>query len=348
MFVEELQKEIDNCLPEVMKGVERHIRVLPVSEGGMGLTDFSITRRAARKALLVQTGTEELTEEEKEMVQLKKGEGGKDGLQRRLTTAYRNAILEEQKHTMVAGAVRKTKRFVTCPTDSLWLAQPPLNPSQVLSDLSFKLAVAQRYGLEPFAKSTLRCPFCKALISTRHYLACMRANAGPIVNRHNTISRMIGSALATQGVTAEYEKKPVMHTKETIHIPDVSYIKDTEEHHIDVTVCSAHAKGNPLHAAQHKKAKQYEIQGGQKLKNLHVVIFDNAARMGEGVYSYLRSVGCTNAIIKAMQIVVLRSNERCYTRVMRRLAEEKNTCRRGGLVRMMASPNQIDDMLSLY
>ena len=33
MFVEELQKEIDNCLPEVMKGVERHIRVLPVSEG---------------------------------------------------------------------------------------------------------------------------------------------------------------------------------------------------------------------------------------------------------------------------------------------------------------------------
>ena len=70
--------------------------------------------------------------------------------------------------------------------------------------------------------------------------------------------------------------------------------------------------------------------------------------MGEGVYSYLRSVGCTNAIIKAMQIVVLRSNERCYTRVLRRLAEEKNTCRRGGLVRMMASPNQIDDMLSLY
>ena len=48
-----------------------------------------------------------------------------------------------------------------------------------------------------------------------------------------------------------------------------------------------------------------------------------------------------------MQMCVLSTNEKCFRKVMGRIAESKNNCRLNGNKNLLISLNQIDDMLSL-
>ena len=254
---------------------------------------------------------------------------------------------------MATGKSKKQmKSTARDPADSLWLSQPPTNPSQVLSNISFQLAIQQRYGIDTLADRRFKCPYCRCDLDIKHCIACTRANLGPIIARHNTISRMIGHALASEGTPAEYEKKILYFgkdkKKEPDHRPDVTYKMDTSEHYIDVTVCSVREKGDYLKRAIQIKKNQYITKDGTILRNLHIVAFDNAGNMGAGVNSYLHSIGCTNALIKAMQVCILQANEKCYKKVMCKVAEDLNTSRVRGTRNLMTSPNQIDDMLSLY
>ena len=163
---------------------------------------------------------------------------------------------------------------------------------------------------------------------------------------------MIGHALASRGTPAEYEKKIIYFgkdkKKQPDHRPDVTYKMGTSEHYIDVTVCAVKQNGDYLKTATKTKEKQYEAEDGTSLKNLHIVAFDNAGNMAAGVNSYLRSIGCNNALIKAMQVCILKANEMCYKKVMCKVAEDLNTSRARGTRNLITSPNQIDDMLALY
>ena len=203
-----------------------------------------------------------------------------------------------------------------------------------------------RYNIDPLADSDLKCPYCGSKITMRHCLVCMRANTGPIVARHNTITRIIGCALASNGIVAQYEKKPVNH-KDVPHIPDITYQKDVEIHYIDVAVTYADPKGRRLRDVKARKHTDYKSSGGTVPSNLHIVSFDNNAHIGAGVFNYLRSLGCTAAMVKAMQKSILSTNEKCFKRVMGRIAEAKNNCKLHGNKTLIVPLNQIDDMLSL-
>lgn len=175
----------------------------------------------------------------------------------------------------------------------------------------------------------------------------MRANASPIIARHNTITRIIGCALASRGTIAQYEKKPVNH-KDVPHIPDITYQKDVEVHYIDVAVTYADPKGRRLRDMKSRKHTVYRSAGGKVSQNLHIVSLDNCAHLGEGVYNYLKSIGCTGAMVKAMQISVLSTNEKSFRKVMGKIAEGKNNCKLHGNKNLLILLNQIDDMLALY
>ena len=297
-FLNRQQQKIDNQLPELMKKVEKIYRILPVANGGLGLTDLSIVAKAARNALLIETNSRAPTEEEEEIMRNHMEKSKKEGRWQQLfTKAYRDAILEEHTHEMTPHGKRQPAPFVGSFADSIWLSQYPRYPLQTLSDLAFSIAIQLRYNIDPLEASNLKCPFCGSNISLKHCLVCMRANTGPIVTRHNTITRIIGCALASRGTVAQYEKKPVNH-KDVPHIPDITYQKDVEIHYIDVAVTYTDPTGRRLRDVKSRKHTAYRSSRGTVPNNLHVVSFDNNAHIGAGVFEYLKSIGCTGAMVK--------------------------------------------------
>lgn len=346
-FFERQQQKIDDQLPGLMKKVEKIYRILPVADGGLGLTDLSIVAKAARSALLIETNSRAPTREEEDIIKNHIEKTKKEGkLQQLFTRAYRNVILDEHKYEMTVQGPKKPAPFTGSFADSIWLSQCPRNPSQTLSNMAFSIAIQLRYSLDPLENSNLKCPFCGKAISLKHCLVCMRANTGPIVNRHNTITRIIGCALASRGTVAHYEQKPVSH-KDVPHIPDITYHKDVEIHYIDVAVTYADPRGQRLRDVKSRKHTAYKSSRGTIPNNLHVVSFDNDAHIGEGVYDYLKSIGCTGAMVKAMQKCILSTNETCFRKVMARIAESKNLCKLNGNKNLLISLNQIDDMIAL-
>lgn len=123
-FLNRQQQKIDNQLPELMKKVEKIYRILPVANGGLGLTDLSIVAKAARNALLIETNSRAPTEEEEEIMRNHMEKSKKEGRWQQLfTKAYRDAILEEHTHEMTPHGKRQPAPFVGSFADSIWLSQ---------------------------------------------------------------------------------------------------------------------------------------------------------------------------------------------------------------------------------
>ena len=118
-------------------------------------------------------------------------------------------------------------------TDSSWLASPPINPAQVLTNTAFRIAILQRYGIDGVAQMHETCPCCNGTpLTLAHALNCKPANSGAHIHRHNTIVRILGAHLATQGIVAKYEQRPAFRAKKTPHIPDITYVTDSISHHM--------------------------------------------------------------------------------------------------------------------
>lgn len=121
--------------------------------------------------------------------------------------------------------------------ESLWLSSPPINPAQVLSDMAFRIGIQLRYNLDDIKTMKKKCPFCSKPLTLQHSLACGKASKGMAISRHNTITRIIGTHIAAQGTIVEYEKKLPVYSDNKPHIPDVMYLQDAVQHHIDVATC---------------------------------------------------------------------------------------------------------------
>ena len=122
-----------------------------------------------------------------------------------------------------------------------------------------------------------------------------------IISRHNTIIKIIGTHIASTGTIAEYEKKLPVYSDNKPHIPDITYIKDTVQHHIDVAICQRYGKDKDMRQATVKsKTYKYMRTWGKMFENVHFVIFDNEGRPAEGVRDYLRSLGISTGTLKTM------------------------------------------------
>ena len=325
-FLTEQQKKLEAHQNPVIKQVPKAWRVQPVRSGGLGLTDIRMVQKAAREALLVEAGEKEPDPG----IGKREGDNAEEDRetrwQRVFTSMLQELIINEHKTKMRLGREKETHEPTTTGQyDSLWLASPPVNPAQVLSDSAFKIAIQLRYDIDDIAQLRKKCPFCGKQITLQHCLACGRANAGTVIARHNTITRIIGTHIAAQGTIVEYEKKLPFHSETKPHIPDITYMKDTVQHHIDVAVCQRRGKQSDMRqTAIASKTYKYKKTWGAMFSNVHFVIFDNEGRPAEGVANYLEGLGIGPRLIKTMQSVILKANETCYKRVISRIAEVEN------------------------
>ena len=324
-FLNTQQRKIDKHMPPVIAKIPRAWRLQPVAAGGLGLSDVCLTQKAAREALLIEAGEKTPDGLVGARAQTEK-EDGEGKWQARLTKVLHALIVEEQQTKMSIGKQRRDPEpEVSTPHDSLWLSCPPTSPAHVLSDTAFSIAIQLRYGMDELASLGRNCPFCEVPLTLKHSLVCPKANKGTFIARHNTVTRIIGTSLAARGTIAEYERKLPTHSDDKPHIPDITYLKDSTQHHIDVAICQRYGKHRDMRQTTIvSKTYKYRKTWGKMFKNVHFVIYDNSARPAQGVPEYLRDLGVGAATMRTIQTTILRANETCFRRVLGRANEEIN------------------------
>ena len=144
----------------------------------------------------------------------------------------------------------------------------------------------------------------------------------------------------------EYEEKLSVYSDNKPHIPDVTYLQDAVQHHIDVAICQRYGKHRDMRrTAVVAKTSKYKRTWGTMFNNVHFVIFDNGGRPADGVCDYLKGLGIGAATLKTMQAVILRANETCYRRVLGRLAEETNRVQSAKATSILVSPDLMEDTI---
>ena len=346
-FLSEQQEKLEKYINPVIKKIPRAWRVQPVKSGGLGLVDIRLTQKAAREALLVEAG-EKTPDEEILRMSNNKGETREgERWQKKFTWILQQLIIKEHKTKMRVGEEKDPLEPITSdPGDSLWLSSPPYNQAQLLSDTAFRIALQLRYGIDDIQSLKKLCPFCGKPLTLQHTLVCVKANQSEIISRHNTITRIIGTNIASTGTVVEYEKKLPIYSNNKPHIPDITYIKNSVQHHIDVAICQRHGKyGDMRQKMVNSKTYRYKKTWGEMFKNVHFVIFDNGGRLAEGVREYLKGLEIGTGTLKTMQSVILKVNESCYKRVMGRLAEEMNEIYSAKSKSMLLPLDLIEDTL---
>lgn len=344
-FLREWQERFNKALPDAIKAVPVAYRIQPVTAGGLGLTDLQTLQTAARQGLLIDEDAPEASPNIRDKVG--NSMQGKS-TQAEITSMQNKFALEE--HDATANFLQDRRTIgLNAPhrTDSSWLASPPKNPAQVLTDTAFRIAILQRYGIDGIAEMHEKCPCCHgAPLTLAHALNCKPANSGTHIHRHNTIVRMIGAHLATRGIVAKYEQKPAFRSKKTPHIPDITYVNDSIPHHIDVTIFAAYGPNKDMQqTGLANKCRQYTKTWGTQYRDVHIVAFDNAARPAKNTYEFLHNLGISNALYRTMQFVILQANARCYENVMQRLAEQKNMVQTRHQAYMMVPSHLLEDIV---
>ena len=345
-FLREWQKKIDKLFPDAIRAVPAAYRIQPVTEGGLGLTDLQVLQSATRQGLLIDENAPEASKKIREEVT--KSNLISKGSQAMITALQNRQALDEHNETADYLQDRRTIGL-NAPhrTDSSWLASPPINPAQVLTDTAFRIAILQRYGIDGVAQMHETCPCCNGTpLTLAHALNCKPANSGAHIHRHNTIVRILGTHLATQGIVARYEQKPAFRAKKAPHIPDITYVTDSIPHHIDVTVYAAYGVHKDMNATGlANKRRQYTRTWDMKYHDVKFIAFDNAARPAAGTYKILQNMKISNALYKTIQLIILQANARCYENVMLRLAEQKNSVHTRHQTYMMVPPHLLEDIV---
>ena len=347
-FLRDRQIRLDALLPDTFRIVPHPLRIQSVKTGGLGFTDLTLTQNAARAALLQETWDTELAPEIKEYLESKE-EQMKENYQAQLTSLLREVTLE--KHTIKAHYQSGKSRVglnAPEPENSIWLSTPPLNPSQVLQNTAFRIAIMQRYGIDPLNDSKYNCPVCGLPITLDHTLNCKKPNSGIHIRRHNTINHILGATMAHNGYIVRYEQKPMIRKKGEPHIPDITYQIDGTSKYIDIAIHKAYGRDKDTRQSGYRaKKRTYEKTWGQNNKDVMYLIFDNAARLGPGAYDNLGKLGVRDGIIKVMQLCILQANEISYQKIMGLLAESMEDLHPRNKINTMVPKHFVEDAITL-
>ena len=225
-FLTDQQMKLEQHWNPLLTKIPRVWRIQPVSSGGLGLTDIRMTQKAAREAMLIEAGKKRADDCITSVTEGKEYEDERYRWQKMFTSILQQLAIKEHQTRMRIGEEKETfEPTVHDSHDSFWLSTPPMNPAQILSDTAFKIAIQLRYNIDDIQEMKWKCPFCGKPLTFQHSLACGKANSGTAISRHNTITKIIGTHIAAQGMVAEYERKLPVYSENKPHIPDVTYIK---------------------------------------------------------------------------------------------------------------------------
>ena len=336
-YLTKRQKRLDALMPTLVRNIPMAYRSLPVSRGGLGLTNLALAQRAARTALLTDIGEVEQTSEMEELMAQKRVLR-KETAQARYAAVLSCLVFETQKNIAKPLNTPTTEGLnCTAPEDSLWLTAPPCNPSQVLDNDAFMIAIWLRYGHDGLVQRHQVCP-CerKRDLTLEHAIGCKKFNTGIQNIRHHAVTKIIGTALAQKGATLYYERFPRGRGKpsgapvlnQLDHRPDILIYKEEDEIALDVYVHSAYSTDSP-NKDMHKMAaaikdRQYADSKAKKNGIVHYVLWDTAGRAGPDVCKNLRRLGVGRAAMRAIQLAIFRSNAEAYRNVTQQIATRVN------------------------
>lgn len=201
----------------------------------MGLADIRLTQEVAWEALLVEAG-EATQDGEVAKVTGGREENREERWQKRFTQVLQQFIVDEHKTKMKIGG--REEDLEIAPSDqeipSGW---PPLQATQHRSPrYSVQSGLAVKIGIDDIRTMKKSCPFCGKALTSQHSLVCVKANQNMIISRHNTTTKTIGTHIASTGIMVNMRRSYLL-TQQKPHIPDMTCIKDTVQHHIDVAIC---------------------------------------------------------------------------------------------------------------
>ena len=335
-FLAERQERLNDLMPTLFRDVNPAYRSLPVTEGGLGLTNLPLAQKAARTALLIDIGEKKLAPEIEEMMNKNKSSARKT-TQALYAVTLCNLVYNNQKY--IAKPHRATAQQRLCCTnreDSLWLSSPPNNPNQVLNNDALMIAIWLRYGQDGLIPRRQTC-LCTKKLTLEHAIGCKTYNTSIHNLRHNAVTKIIGTALAQKGVTLYYERYPGGQRRinnapklhQLKHKPDILIYKESDEIALDTYIHSAHSTNEPkkdMHrVAEAIKDKQYGGPQAREKGKVHYILWDTAARAGPGVCSTLRRLGLNNGALRAIQFAILHSNAQAYKNVMQRITKQVNS-----------------------
>lgn len=347
-YLTKRQRRLDALMPTLVRKIPMAYRSLPVSRGGLGLTNLALAQRAARTALLIDIGERE-QQPEMDRIMTQKRVLDKKTAQARYAAVLSSLVFETQKN-IAKPLSAQTTESLNCPAreDSLWLTVPPCNPSQVLDNDAFMIAMWLRYGWDGLEQRHQVCP-CSHQLTLEHAIGCKRFNTATQNIRYNAVTKIIRTALTQKGATLYYESFPKGHSKprgapvlsQLDHRPDILIYREEDEVALDVYVHSAYSTNHPkkdTHAmAAAIKDRQYRDSKAKKEGSVYYILWDTAGRAGPGVYNLLRRLGVGHGAMRAIQFAIFRSNAEAYRNVTQQIATRVN----GAYLGMHGSHQQI-------
>ena len=118
----------------------------------------------------------------------------------------------------------------------------PSDPVQTLQNTAFRIVFQLRHGIDDIKTMKKPCPFCGETLALQHSLVCVKVNKDIIISWHNTITRIIRTYITSTYITVECEKKLPIYSDNKRYISNITYIKDSLQHHINVNICQRYGK----------------------------------------------------------------------------------------------------------